>query len=311
MNYNKALRLANETAELRDTDVDIDIPMDKFSLIVYLGLSQKYGQLIPKKIIRDSMGVLTPTNPNVGPGDAFINTLKGIIHYEIKCTYTSKNGMYSLTQLRMFEDYQYFIIALFDRTDNFKSRFYVIPKEVLRKLKLQSMHGNKKVNSENKFIEERVSLTTMDAYDFFGYHNILPGTSYDDLRSYYFQLGVSQHVNPNVKMNVPLTGGQLQNHRCSKSFYEKRTTIYFTVNNERIMGDNNKDTVRLLIEHLGTEEAMKFFTNSILSKERGEYHNMMIGDCYYNPRLSIRDIRNFMARGAKNSKVIVKMTELR
>jgi hypothetical protein len=202
----ESLRKAEETSKERDGIVDINLPMPIFITEVYRHNSQGYGTEIANKIIHDSKGKLSPCHPDLGDATSECNLFKDgtkKIYYEIKSSFSRKNGRLGLTHIRDYQNFDYFIVCFVDRTNKFKEYYYLLPKSfICENFKLSAMNNTTITNQENKNVPKTMSLKMEKALNLFGDANILYGTSYKDLMSFLKNDVVhgSMFVNPYKKM---------------------------------------------------------------------------------------------------------------
>lgn len=177
--------LLNEVKKKRDkrnilTNKDFQLPMDDFILKIYnVCTPNKYGDSFPLKIQHD-IGVKLKKMPRtMDRGDLHINYKKFL---EAKISYLDLKGNYSITNIRDWQDLDYFILCFVD--SNFKASFYCVPKKVVTdnpKLSLTGMNNSKKINSYNTYVGKRTSFDSVDTDWLFKKKSVLKGTTYKDL----------------------------------------------------------------------------------------------------------------------------------
>ena len=69
---------------------------------------------------------------------------------EIKTSYLSSDGYYTIGNIRTYQNYQYLVLLLVDCEDSFKDKIIVIPTSELKNIKMSHMHGTKKSNDDTK-----------------------------------------------------------------------------------------------------------------------------------------------------------------
>lgn len=170
--------------------VNYDKPYQAFIEYAVSGGIASYGKRIPKKIVYDLDHVIQPNKAKDNNGD--VSTISTGINTEFKTSIESKNGTFSLCRLRSFHNFEYFIINLLSLSKNgLKSNFFCISKAELfgnPEFKLTYMNGNAETNEGNVFVERRLTLKKQDAFRLFGQYNLLAGTSYNDLKRFFYKL---------------------------------------------------------------------------------------------------------------------------
>ena len=167
----------------------MELPMEDFLLRCYeVCTPGKYGALFPKKIILDNQGIVQELSTSLNRGDCHINYKW---YYENKISYRNKSGKYSITNIRPWQDFDFFILCFVDIENGFKARFYVIPKETITdndRIQLTGMNNDSKTNSKNKFVGMRAAIEPFDLQWLFKKTNLLKGTSYKNLQAFLKQL---------------------------------------------------------------------------------------------------------------------------
>ena len=99
------------------------------------------------------------SSSNVKDSKEMIKMRKGIIQrlfetfstfYEIKTTYLSNDGYYTIGNSRTYQKYKNLIILMVDCEDSFNYRILSIPKEDLKEIKMHHQHGTKESNNDTK-----------------------------------------------------------------------------------------------------------------------------------------------------------------
>ena len=187
----KLLAKSNQRKKVQNniSSKDMNLPMEDFLLKCYeVCTPNKYGALFPKKIILDNHGIVQDMSSTLGRGDCHINY---DWYYECKISYRNQNGKYSITNIRPWQNFNFFILCFVDIENGFKARFYVIPKEIITdndRIQLTGMNNDKKINSKNKFVGMRASIEPFDLQWLFKKSNQLRGTSYKNLQAFLKQL---------------------------------------------------------------------------------------------------------------------------
>ena len=140
-----------------------------------------YGKLLPKKIQYDSGPFLRSTDKDLlsNRGDLHINKK---VFFEVKTSIINKDGKYSITNIRGWQEFNYFILCFVDM--DFTASFFCVPKKSVTDnphLKLNAMNDTEEINKQNTYVGKRVSFHSYDLNYIFKKHNVLKGTSYKHL----------------------------------------------------------------------------------------------------------------------------------
>ena len=180
---NELLSEAKRIRENRNiiTDIDYDLSFEDFILKIYINCdSSKYGESFQSYIKKNFFPKIKTLSKQFERGDLHVNYEK---YFEVKISYLNKNGKYSVTHIRNWEKFDYFILCFVD--ENFNSSIYCIPKNVISENeKLNSMNGSKYINIENTFVAKRLSLKVNYVNSVLNKKNTLKGTSYNDLQNF-------------------------------------------------------------------------------------------------------------------------------
>ena len=168
------------------TEKTFDLPINEFLDYCYQNCTpSKYGQVLPKKIIRDSNYKITELSPTLDRGDLHIN-LK--IFLENKISIMNMNGKYSITNIRGWQDLDYFLLCFVDnRSNTMIPYFYCVPKKVITNnshITLTPMNNSFSRNLHNTYVGMRTSISHDDLNWLFKKHSVLKGTSYKHLLSF-------------------------------------------------------------------------------------------------------------------------------
>jgi hypothetical protein len=183
----KLLEKANKKLLVRNmfTEDDMDLPMGKFLMKSYTQCTpNKYGDLFSKKVIYDSKNILKGLSASLNRGDCHMGFEK---YFECKVSYLNKSGKYSITNIRNWQDFDYFILCFVDTGDNFKPYFYCVPKETITNnpcITLTGMNNTSDINSKNTYVGTRTSVNNVDLNWLFKNSSTLKGTSYKHLEDF-------------------------------------------------------------------------------------------------------------------------------
>jgi hypothetical protein len=103
-------------------------------------------------------------------------------NYEIKFSYLGKNLSYSIKNIRLYHDFDYFIFVFVDVYNDFKLEYYCIKKYDIELFSLSYMNGTHKSNVDNKNINYGTTIGdgTLD-YRVLNHINLLKGNTIEDL----------------------------------------------------------------------------------------------------------------------------------
>ena len=107
-----------------------------------------------------------------------LNKLHEIYYFncEVKVSYLNKNGIYTLRNLRPYQDYTHYLIVFVDCEDSFKYKISLVEKNVINNtLHLSDMHGIKDVNINvtNKHLGGVVKKDSYEEIMIFNEYNLL------------------------------------------------------------------------------------------------------------------------------------------
>jgi hypothetical protein len=139
-----------------------------------------YGNRVAEKI-RTELNV-DSVNQRDGRGDISCNN----IFYEQKVSYLSNvNNSWSLTHLRPWQKFNYYIFCLVDCEDSFEPNFYVIDKVGINRFNLSAMNGTASSNHNNSNIELRTNIAKgSEAHRTLKKMNLLKDTTYNSLENF-------------------------------------------------------------------------------------------------------------------------------
>ncbi len=162
-----------------------ELPIWEFLMECYETCTpNKYGEVFTKKIIHDSNGKIKELSPKLDRGDLHMNLKK---FFEGKISYKNINGKYSITNIRPWQELNYFILCFVDTEDNFKPHFYCVPKDAITnnpRVHLTGMNNQSKINQYNRYVGMRASISSDDIDWLFKKVSVLKGTNYKNLLSF-------------------------------------------------------------------------------------------------------------------------------
>ena len=199
---------------------DYNLPIDEFLMTLYSSCDpQAYGKQFPKKLLKDvgtklnlfempdkidegDLGLIFPTyspwefcegrNINTPDGKKNINVYKKIT-FEAKLSYLNRKEKYGIRQIRLYQDFDFFILCFVDCKDDFLPQFTCVKQNTIEQLfTLTPMNGTKKANEKNGNVPYSATVSKgseqMDLL--FGEYNLLNGTTYNHLLNFLSQKNI-------------------------------------------------------------------------------------------------------------------------
>lgn len=164
---------------------DMALPIEDFLMKCYeVCTPNKYGAIFPKKLSLDNQGILNDLTPKLNKGDSHINYKW---FFEDKISFRNQSGKYSITNIRHWQEFNYFILCFVDTENGFKPKFYVVPKETITdndRIHLTGMNNDSQTNKKNKFVGMRTTIEAHDLQWLFKKTNVLKGTTYKNLQAF-------------------------------------------------------------------------------------------------------------------------------
>ena len=164
----------------------MELPFKQYVMDAYTHCSPNYyGQLYPKKVARDVRGYIESVPSSINRGDCHINYATFM---EFKISYKSKDGeSYSITNIRGWQDFDYFVLCFVDPDNNFKTKTYCVPKSAILEndaINLTGMNNTADINQENTHVGYRATIKAENLEWLFEKHNVLKTTNYASLLSF-------------------------------------------------------------------------------------------------------------------------------
>lgn len=161
------------------------LPVQEFLMKSYeICTPNKYGQLFPKKILKDCGSMIGEMSPLLDRGDLHI---RREIFFEAKISYKGLKGKYNIVNIRPWQKLDYYILCFVDIEDNFNPKFYCVPHDAIinnSKINLNGMNNTKEINKHNTYVGMRTTIDSLDIEWVFKEHNLLKTTSYKSLLSF-------------------------------------------------------------------------------------------------------------------------------
>jgi hypothetical protein len=162
------------------TEKDYKMTMEDFIMRIYeICTPNKYGDSFPEKLVYDVGPMLKKIPRSLDRGDLHVGYKKFM---EAKISYLGLKDSFSITNIRDWQQLDYFILCFVD--GEFNASFYCVPKEVVtdnHNIRLTGMNNSKKINSSNTYVGKRTTIKSGDIRWLFKEHNILAGTTYKHL----------------------------------------------------------------------------------------------------------------------------------
>jgi hypothetical protein len=183
----KLLTRVEKTKEKRNiiTEKTYALPMWEFIMECYDSCTPNmYGNAFPKKIVYDMDDKIRELSPKLDRGDLHINYE---LYLEAKISYKNKDGKYSLTNLRVWQNLDYYILCFVDTEKKFTPYFYCVPSDIIFNnpyIHHTGMNNTMSVNSHNMYVATRTSIKSEDLNWLFKKHSVLKGTTYKHLISF-------------------------------------------------------------------------------------------------------------------------------
>jgi hypothetical protein len=140
-----------------------------------------YGKKIEKKIksLIDVIDVKTKEDR----GDFRFGDKYG----EIKVSFLSDNSdSYTIRNIRLYQDLNYYLMCLIDCDDNFTPNFYLIPKDIMCLFSMCPMNGTKESNKGNDMIGYGMTVKKNSlTHALLERHNMLDNTDKETMIRYF------------------------------------------------------------------------------------------------------------------------------
>jgi len=139
-------------------------------------LPASYGPLIQNKVIHDLKAIGVKSDEERG------DFRKNKTYFEFKTSFLSKGISYSITNIRKWHNFEYYVLCFIDVENNFTPNFYVITKSGIDTFSQRGMNGTVESNMSNTNIGMRVTFNVKSKeFEQFKSMNLLKDTSFDSL----------------------------------------------------------------------------------------------------------------------------------
>lgn len=251
-----------------------------------------YGKQMEHRLTHDTENLIRGIKASDERGEYSIN---GKV-LEIKTSYFNRNGYYRITNMRPWQEIDYYVLFFVDCDNDFKLNTFLIKSEfIYNNSHITAQDNSKKINEHNQYYNVCTNLKP-EFLKLLEKENVLRGTDYNDLVDYIY------YMNGNSKKRVTETITKERN---------KAVSVSFRVNDScEISGKSNIESVAKLSQMIGYENIVGKFWDSQLSRHMDKTFNVPIGGGYYlNPKFSIRDIRTNIKSLNKKTGLNVKIIE--
>jgi hypothetical protein len=109
---------------------------------------------------------------------------KYFLNGEVKVSYLNKKGIYTLRNLRPYQNYSHYLIVFIDCEDSFNYKMSLVSKDIISDtLHLSDMHGVKDVNIDvtNKHLGGVVKKNSYEEYIIFNKYNLLKSNDFESI----------------------------------------------------------------------------------------------------------------------------------
>jgi len=285
----------------RKSKIDLTIPMQThLTETVRLGkFPAAYGYQIAIKIIYDCLGILISSNSKKEIGDAYtfspnLNHLARLLYYEIKSSFLDIiNDTFKIDHIRDYQDFDFFILCFVDKIDNYKGRFYILPKNFICDnssiFKLSAMNNTKYDNQKNQNVDKQLRIKKEIVYDFFEKNNLAPTSNYEDV----VRLLCTRQLHETVSKNLNPSSEQIR----------------FNINGNIIQGKTNEDTWVNLANYIGPLNSEKYFPSFWLSTQPSKYHivRLNIGNHWLDSNISVHEAGRIIKWGNQKTGFDIKL----
>ncbi len=160
-------KLAEDRAKNKNK-VEDDLTFDNFLAACYVKCSsQSYGPKIERRVIEEYGFKKIPSKKGEGDLLSSRTTKFPIFNFEegkkseLKVSYLSSDKSWNLIQIRPYEHFDFYVFLLINPYDECKFEWFILKKEDVNQnnFKMNSIHGTKKSNLENKNIEYKITAT--------------------------------------------------------------------------------------------------------------------------------------------------------
>ena len=161
-------------------------------------LPASYGPLIQNKIIRDLKAIRVKSIKQRG------DFRKNKTYFEVKTSFLSKGTTYSITNIREWHNFHYYVLCFIDVENDFTPNFYVITKNSINNFTQRGMNGTVESNIPNVNVGMRVTLDIRSReFQILQSMNLLKDSNFDSLYEFVnsFKIKKDKSVGCKFKFN--------------------------------------------------------------------------------------------------------------
>lgn len=170
---------------------EFNTSIDDFVLLNYIRSQDqsRRGNNFQSKILLDLKNYMKKISCKEDAGDAvmYLPYNKKSKYLEVKTTYANEKNDFGVKNIRLYQEkVDYYIIAVVDTFNDFKTHFFcVTTKDLQSKFHLVPMHGSKIANLDNSKVNYAMSTEVKKGLKKLSEINLLDGDSYDDLIEFF------------------------------------------------------------------------------------------------------------------------------
>jgi hypothetical protein len=275
-------------------NVNYDLPHNEFIIEGYNNFTPSvYGNLYVKKIIYDleHFWEIVPTNKNKGDCKYFDKKLNKDVYIEVKHTFIKPNDKCGFTNLRFYQNFDYYLLCTIDKVTD-KISFYLVKKSDLENngfIKFSTKKNQSMLLNEK--IEYSFSLHKDDLDWILSKLNVLKNTDYSSMIEYFNNINEPEEL-------IPITNPSDITQQSTKA---PKTEFKFEVkhiptNQVYVVCEKiNKYTVIKLVNLLGPKvvyDTVSTKTTKWIGYGKTQFRNHHTNEknIFINPKIGIRDI---------------------
>jgi len=139
-------------------------------------LPASYGPLIQNKVINDLKAIGVKSDEERG------DFRKNKTYFEFKSSFLSKGITYSITNIRKWHNFDFYVLCFIDVENNFTPNFYVIKKTDIDSFAQRGMNGTVESNMTNTNVGMRVTFNIKsNEFERFKSMNLLKDNTFNSL----------------------------------------------------------------------------------------------------------------------------------